>query len=218
MCSGHPHLPGERWDAQTRHPHPPSRTGPEDRARPQPAAPRPPRGACPTRPLPHRPPAGSPVGCACAVTYPHARQLPAAVSGAGRGASVPRQRQRAYYSRRGRWHEPQRVCVIYPSTFPSPMRVTEKGPGRCRCAGVCATPGHWAGDPALSHSTANRSAPPPGGRSLSPAPNATLRSAQDTASPSTEHVQTSTHGPEPGHRPRAAAGRSAVPQVPGGGG
>lgn len=61
---------------------------------------------------------------------------PAAVPGAGRCARVPRQRPRTYYySRRGRWREPRRVCVVYPSTFPSPMRVAEGGPGRCRLCG-----------------------------------------------------------------------------------
>lgn len=69
---------------------------------------------------------------------PASPRPPAAVPGAGRCARVPRQRPRTYYySRRGRWREPRRVCVVYPSTFPSPMRVAEGGPGRCRpCGGL----------------------------------------------------------------------------------
>lgn len=126
MCSGHPHLPGKDGHAQTRHPRAPPRTGPEHRAGP--------------RPQPHalRAVPAAHLQAAPAQRRPASPRPPAAVPGAGRCARVPRQRPRTYYySRRGRWREPRRVCVVYPSTFPSPMRVAEGGPGRCRpCGGL----------------------------------------------------------------------------------
>lgn len=143
---------------------------------------------------------------------PASPRPPAAVPGAGRCARVPRQRPRTYYySRRGRWREPRRVCVVYPSTFPSPMRVAEGGPGRCRpCGGLrCA---RTLGCGPRTFAVYSRQA--------RAAPRGTLHVAHSkrhpkkrpgTASPAPSTCEPPPRGPEPGHRLRAGQARPLGP-------